>query len=1639
MFNTTYVVNEVYNSEFANHRFPADSSGNLYRTLRDLPPSDFTWRGTNASDYTNTWFKTTNVSEDDWSDLMNLARVLGTNDLYSAAAALQVAEVDQWLRYFAVMALLNNRETSPNRGYNDDYLLYAGVQDPRFQLLPYDLDTILGQGDAIGSTTDSIFGAVGQPAFQRILEEPEFRTAYFRTLRRLLATSFAPERFDAFVDQMLSEYVPASTRDSIKAWMEDRRTFVQSQIPADLPPEVTVRAILLGTPRSPTPVTSARIQVGGPGVVEYRYGLDGAPLGPAQPVTALLEFPLLSTGGHELRVLGGAGNGVWQAESDPTVVRWVVAPSWPPVRLNEVLALNRAAAPHEGTFPDTIELFNEGSAAFDLSGIRLTDDPAKPDKFTFPAGASIAAGGFLRLHANDPDGTSGVHLGFSLNADGEGVYLFDRVSRGGGLLDQVVFGPQLADRSIGRVQGGGEWLLTSVSPGSANTALPLADATGVRINEWLADGRAVFTEDFIELYNPAGAPVDLGGLSLTDNVTSAVDRHVIAPLTFVGPGACLAFFADGEIAKGPRHLGFKLAPEQGEIGLFGADGMAIDLVLYGTQRTDVSEGRQPSGADTLARFLQPSPGALNPAVGPNVVEESTILVSLTNFWAYNATQDLSAAAWTEFDYNDTAWPGGQAGFWHDADDISGPTNTPLDLGRTTYYFRATFQYEGDPAAAALRFLAFVDDGAVVHLNGTELYRLRMPETGTIDYDSYASPTVDNAVVEGPFPIASHSLRQGDNVIAVEVHQSGSSSEDIAFALQLEAIRYVTNHADFPVVLNELLANSRAVTNRAGRVVDYLELRNLVDAPFDASGMSLSDEPTNPRRFVLPPGTVIPAGGRWEIECDNGLPASATNTGFALDADGGTVQLFDSPARTGGLVDSVTYGPQAGDLSLGRVPDGTGGWTLTQPTPLAENLSVTLGNASGLRINEWLAASPDADDWFELFNTQHQPVALGGLHLSDHPGDRTRFTIAPLSFVGAGADARVVFVADDNASQGPAHVNFKLDADGGFLGLYDTEGEMLDSISFGPQSSGRSEGRFPDGSEILAAFTRSISRGTANWLPLPNVVVNEVLAHTDPPWEDAVEFYNPGDSPVPLGGWFLSNSEREPRRFRLPDGTVLAARGYLVIYEYQFNVPGSANAFTFNSARGDAVILSAADELGNLNGWRAFAEFGPSANGVAIGRHPTTVGTDFVALGRPTFGIDAPTSVAQFRLGTGAANVAPSVGPVVISELMFCPPPVTGTNDNTADEFVELFNPLAVAQPLFDPGAPTNSWRLSGAIDFRFPPNVTLASGEHVLVVSFDPLSEPAVLAGFRSRYGVLDSTRLFGPWQGRLGNSGETVRLYLPDSPQVAPHPDAGLVPYVLVESVGYGVGYPWPGGTVATGSSLQRAVATVYGNEPLNWFAALPTAGRPSAGNPNPDGNGDGLPDSWQSQYFGTATAPEAAPGADADLDGSSNTEEYLAGTVPSSSSSVLRILSVVDGSGQVQVQFETAVGRTYSLQYRESLSSAAWIKLHGLRTGRRSRADFRSHRLAGAHRSVSIASSRPPSPKPNHEPTIPQLAHVSCLRCHPGVGRRRRPDAADPAWGRVALPSGCQRPAGGLADARNRGARRFLGRRSRRIRLCR
>ena len=361
------------------------------------------------------------------------------------------------------------------------------------------------------------------------------------------------------------------------------------------------------------------------------------------------------------------------------------------------------------------------------------------------------------------------------------------------------------------------------------------------------------------------------------------------------------------------------------------------------------------------------------------------------------------------------------------------------------------------------------------------------------------------------------------------------------------------------------------------------------------------------------------------------------------------------------MDFVEYGFQVENLSIGK---SGGEWRLlATPTPGAANSeAAALGSVSELRLNEWMANPASGGDWFELFNPGSQPVSLSGLYLSDDLtiSGRTNFQVAPLSFIGA--PGFVKFQADNDPGRGRDHVSFELDSQGEALLLSDSSGNVLDAVYFGAQAAGVSTGRLPDGAASFVSFTTTPTPDASNYLPLTNALINEVLSHTDPPLEDAIELYNPTASPVNIGGWFLSDDAANFKKFRIADGTTLAANGFSVFYEYQLNGgSGSLVPFTFDSAHGDQAYLSEADAGGELTGYRSVVQFGASANGVSFGRYVTSVGADFVAMSRHTFGVSNPSSVTQFRAGAGAANAYPLVGPIVFSEILYHPVSGAGTN------------------------------------------------------------------------------------------------------------------------------------------------------------------------------------------------------------------------------------------------------------------------------------------------------------------------------------------------------------------------------------------
>ncbi|NQU23768.1 MAG: lamin tail domain-containing protein, partial [Candidatus Nealsonbacteria bacterium] len=379
-------------------------------------------------------------------------------------------------------------------------------------------------------------------------------------------------------------------------------------------------ASISGEPPVETAQDSATLVIAGPGITHYRARVNGGEFGAETPVAAPLVLAGLADGVYTVEVIGKDTAGAWQDETELTTSKtWTVNSSLVLLQINEVLAVNTAAVEHEGTYPDLIELVNHGAAAIDLAGMSISDNANNPRKFVFPVDTSLAPGEYLVLYADDEERTSGLHLGFALDGEGEGVYLYNTPAVGGGLLDSVEFGPQIADLSIGRVGHGGDWALTQPTFGTENLPQRTGNPATLAINEWLASGDVRLQNDFVELYNPDPLPVALAGLYLTDNEANPVDPvdplnqpalHEIALLSFVPGGGAVAFVADGDTDEGANHLSFRLSVNQEMIGLFDADLAEIDRLVYLWQTTDYSQGRNPDGSDQLDFFRLPNPGVV---------------------------------------------------------------------------------------------------------------------------------------------------------------------------------------------------------------------------------------------------------------------------------------------------------------------------------------------------------------------------------------------------------------------------------------------------------------------------------------------------------------------------------------------------------------------------------------------------------------------------------------------------------------------------------------------------------------------------------------------------------------------------------------------------------------------------------------------------------------------------------------------------------------------------------------------------------------------------------------------------------------------------------------------------------------------
>ena len=159
---------------------------------------------------------------------------------------------------------------------------------------------------------------------------------------------------------------------------------------------------------------------------------------------------------------------------------------------------------------------------------------------------------------------------------------------------------------------------------------------------------------------------------------------------------------------------------------------------------------------------------------------STSLVRTGSTWRYLSNGSDQGTGWRAPAFNDSGWSSDDAQLGYgDSDETT--VISPLGL---THYFRQDFQVDDASDVQALTVRLLRDDGAVVYLNGVEVWRSNMP-TGTVTYQTSASTEVtgtgEDVFHSQQIPLAA--LQDGSNTIAVEVHNRAGSN-DVSFDLEL---------------------------------------------------------------------------------------------------------------------------------------------------------------------------------------------------------------------------------------------------------------------------------------------------------------------------------------------------------------------------------------------------------------------------------------------------------------------------------------------------------------------------------------------------------------------------------------------------------------------------------------------------------------------------------------------------------------------------------------------------------------------------------------------------------------------------------------------------------------------------------------
>jgi hypothetical protein len=268
-------------------------------------------------------------------------------------------------------------------------------------------------------------------------------------------------------------------------------------------------------------------------------------------------------------------------------------------------------------------------------------------------------------------------------------------------------------------------------------------------------------------------------------------------------------------------------------------------------------------------------------------------------------------------------------------------------------------------------------------------------------------------------------------------------------------------------------------------------------------------------------------------------------------------------------------------------------------------------------------------------------------------------------------------------------------------------------------------------------------------PLRNVVIDEVLAHSEnPAVPQYVKLYNHSLQTVDLSGCILTD-DAATNQFVIPSGTTIGPAGFISF--------DASLGFALNPA-GDTIYFIKPDRSRVLDAM----QFEGQADGVSFGRWPDGA-NDFYPLQ---------------SLSPDTNNSPIIIGNIAINELMY--DPISGNDD---DQYIELYNQSTNAVSLA-------GWQFTAGVTFTFPTNAIIGPNGSIVVGKNT--------AQLFSNYSNLNANNTCGNFSGKLSHDGERVALSMPESLNVT------NTIYVVEDEVTYGTGGRWGQWSSGGGSSLE-------------------------------------------------------------------------------------------------------------------------------------------------------------------------------------------------------------------------------------------